>query len=131
MADRDIPEETVEKAARELFGGPHHRVRADGGEYTVTWDESEEAGPFGRAVYRGQARRVLSAALAGRTVVDTRPDDLDPEALNAVANAVHDHYGFVRLDVRYEAAAAAIRIVEAWQATPIPGASGSGVGDQP
>lgn len=69
---RDIPEEMVEKAARELFGGPHYRTKVVGGdivEYTVTWDEAEEPGPYGRAVHRGQARRVLSAALAGRQVL--------------------------------------------------------------
>lgn len=73
VADRDIPEEMVEKAAHELFAGPHHRFKMVGEEaveYTVTWDEAEDDGNFGRDTYRRQARRVLSAALAGRTVLE-------------------------------------------------------------
>jgi hypothetical protein len=41
---------------------------------------------------------------------------------NAVANALSDQYGFLSLSVRYEAAEAARRIVEAWRA-PLPKAS--------
>lgn len=117
MADRDIPEEIVELRAEIIAAlcTDHGHVRRVGGMDCRTCTRRADA--------------VLSV-LAGRTVLDTKPDGLDPAALNAVANAVHDHYGFVRLDVRYRAAAAAIRIVNEWQATPIPGAAGSGVGDQ-
>ncbi len=67
-----VTDDMVEAAARELFAGPHHRTKVVDGEvveYTVTWDESEDGGNFGRDIYRRQARRVLSAALAGCTPV--------------------------------------------------------------
>lgn len=71
----DITDEMIEAAAVQIYGGPHHRYKAeDGGglvEYTVAWNEViEKLGIEERVVYLRQARRILEAALAGRTVVE-------------------------------------------------------------
>lgn len=64
MADRDIPEEMVEKAAAKLEQGHGLSFR------DLTLDQR-------RLRLRGEARAVLSAALAGRQVVDLpEPDEI-------------------------------------------------------
>jgi hypothetical protein len=75
-----ITDEMIEAAAEQIYGGPHHRYKAeDGGglvEYTVAWNEvTEKLGIEERVVYLRQARRILEAALAGRTVVDLPGDE--------------------------------------------------------
>lgn len=70
-----ITDGMVERAAEQIYGGPKHRYKAeDGGdlvEYTVAWNEvTEKLGIEERVVYLRQARRILEAALAGRTVLD-------------------------------------------------------------
>lgn len=64
------------------------------------------------------AESVLQAGLAGCTVVPDEPEKLeayDAAALNVVAGALTDLYGFLPLTVRYQAAALALRTVNEWQ----------------
>lgn len=70
MADRDIPEETVEKAARAAFDAMKNGVFAG-----WSFDDLEV---HHQEHWRTTARSALSAALAGRQVVDLPvPDGAD------------------------------------------------------
>lgn len=70
----EITEEMIEAAAEQIYGGPSHRFKlVDGSpvEYTVAWHEvTEKLGEDERDVYLRKARRILTAALAGRAVVE-------------------------------------------------------------
>lgn len=74
----DITDEMIERAAEQIYGSPkHHFTMAFGEpvEYTVAWGEvAEKLGQDERAVYLRQARRILEAGLAGRTVVELPVD---------------------------------------------------------
>lgn len=70
-----ITEEMIELAAEQIYGGPHIRFKLDEDgapvEYTCAWSEVVDVLGFDeRDAYLRKARRILEAALAGRTPLE-------------------------------------------------------------
>ncbi len=78
VADRDIPEEMVEKAARAAFDAMKTGVFAN-----WPFDDLEV---HHQEHWRAAARSTLSAALAGRQVVDLPVLDADSDAIDGGAD---------------------------------------------